>query len=271
MEIEKILESIDGTKKFLIRLNDERLIESVSIPQKDKLTFCISTQVGCAMDCKFCATGKIGLLRNLTSEEIVRQVKLMEKNVGKPYSIVYMGMGEPMLNLDNVIKSVKKLNNPKILNFSEKKITISTCGIIPGMNLLRRKINIRLAISLHATTDEVRNKLMPINKKYDIKTLIKLTNEFPRNKKERVMIEYLLLKGVNDTKDDLKRLIEMFDKKNVMFNLLEYSKIGEKFEKSENLNLFKEELIKAKFKTFVRESRGKDIGAACGQLVGNNK
>jgi 23S rRNA (adenine2503-C2)-methyltransferase len=270
MKIEKVLESSDGTKKFLIRLNDDKLIESVSIPQKDKLTFCISTQVGCIIGCSFCATGKIGFKRNLTSEEIVSQVKLMEENVGRPYSIVYMGMGEPMLNLENVIKSVKKLNNPKILNFSEKKITISTCGIIEGMDLLRRKINTRLAISLHATTDELRSKLMPINKKYDIKSLIKLSNEFPRNKKERVMIEYLLLKDVNDTKEDLKRLIEMFNKDNVMFNLLEYSETGEDFQKSENLNLFKEELIKSGFKTFTRESRGKDIQAACGQLAGNN-
>lgn len=266
MEIVEKLVSKDGTIKFALNTGDG-IIESVVIPQKDdKLTFCISTQVGCAMNCSFCMTGKMGFRRNLSSEEIVEQVIIMNSQVGRPTSIVYMGMGEPMLNIENVVKSIQKINHPKILNFSEKKITISTCGITDGMELLRRKTGSRLAISLHASNDEARSKIMPVNNKYPIKELVKLTNEFPRNKKERVMIEYMLLKGINDSKEDLACLIEMFDTDNAMFNLIEFSDTSKEFSKSDNLELFKVGLYKAGFKTFVRESRGSDIKAACGQL-----
>ncbi|PLW80548.1 23S rRNA (adenine(2503)-C(2))-methyltransferase RlmN [Candidatus Woesearchaeota archaeon] len=271
MKIIKTVESKDGTKKLLLELDDGNLIESVIIPQKnDKYTFCISTQVGCAMGCKFCATSKLGFKRNLTSDEIVEQVLSMHEIIGKkPHSIVYMGMGEPMNNLENVIKSIKKLNHPKIYNYSERKITISTCGVIEGMELLRRKTNSFLAISLHGTDDKKRSELMPINNKYNMKDLVGLTNFFPRNKKEKVMIEYLLLKGINDSDEDLRNLKELFSKDNVMFNLIKYNNVKDSnLEPSgdETFQRFSEELIKAGFKTFIRDSRGDDIAAACGQL-----
>lgn len=274
MEIIKSVESIDGTKKFLVELDDSELIESVLIPSKnDKVTFCVSTQVGCAMGCSFCATGTIDLKRNLTSEEIVNQVLLIEKETGvRPYSIVYMGMGEPMNNLDNVIDSIKKLNNPKIYNFSMRKITVSTCGIIKGLDRLKSETNAALAISFHATDDVSRENFMPINKKYKLAELIKAIHNFPRNKRERVMVEYMLIEGVNDSKQDLEKLKTSFKNDKVMFNLLEYNPVSNsnfKPSKSEVILKFREELLKAGFKVFVRMSRGSEVGAACGQLCVN--
>ena len=271
MNIKKVFESTDGTKKFLIELDDKKLIESVFIPQKSKATLCISTQTGCAMGCKFCATSKIKNFRNLTTEEIINQVFLMEKETRiRPSSIVYMGIGEPMNNLGNVISSIKELNNPKIYNFSQKKITVSTCGVLKNIERLRNETNAMLAVSLHATNDKIRNELIPINKKYDIKKIIGLTNTFPRNKREKVMIEYLMIKNLNDKIEDLENLKKFFDKDKVIFNLIEYNQINDEFIPSNKkiINYFKEGLVKAGFKTFIRESRGKDINAACGQLVG---
>lgn len=262
----KLVKIVKGdTDKFIFEL-DGSLVESVLIKHKDKITFCISCQIGCPIGCVFCATGKL-FIRNLSANEIVNQVLFMVDEIGiRPDSIVYMGMGEPMLNLDNVIESVIILNDTSGFNFSQKKITISTCGIIDGFERLRLKTKCKLAVSLHATTDRVRNDLIPIDVYYaDIVTAV---HSFSRNTKDKVMIEYMLIAGINDTDSDLNRL-KKFDNSKIIFNLSDYNFVSCcDFKKSDRIDYFKNELIKAGFKTLIRYSRGSTEGAACGQLAG---
>ncbi|MBI3354123.1 MAG: 23S rRNA (adenine(2503)-C(2))-methyltransferase RlmN [Nitrospirae bacterium] len=290
----------DGTEKYLFGLEDGNRIESVLIPDEDRLTLCISTQVGCAMDCKFCLTGKGGLKRNLEGHEIVDQVIAVRKLLSNPplpppsppcqggekgevrgdtgglriTNIVLMGMGEPLSNYDNTIAALKILLDEKALNFSNRKVTLSTAGLIPQMEMLGKEgITVNLAISLNATTDDVRNKIMPINKKYPIKELVAACKKFPLPKRRRITFEYVMLKDINDTKEDGERLCKLLKGIRCKVNLIpfnEYSGSDFKRPDDETVEKFREILMGHHLMAITRKSKGAEILAACGQLRGSN-
>ncbi len=263
----------DGTEKYLFELEDGNRIESVLIPDEDRLTLCISTQVGCAMGCKFCLTGKGGLKRNLEAYEIVDQVIAVRRLLNKRITnIVLMGMGEPLANYDNTISALRILLNEKALNFSNRKVTLSTAGLIPQIDKLGKEgITVNLAISLNATTDDVRNKIMPINKKYPIKELIAACKRFPLPKRRRITFEYVMLKSINDTKEDAERLCRLLKGIPCKVNLIPFNEYqGCEFKKpdEEAIERFREILIDHHIMAITRKSKGADILAACGQLRG---
>lgn len=274
----KILEikddSIDGSQKFLFELEDKNKIESVALQDQERITLCISTQVGCRMGCAFCATAKIGFIRDLTTGEILRQVidvKNILQNQGKKITnIVYMGMGEPLDNVQNVLKSIDILTDEKGLGFSHRKVTVSTSGLvdkIDGLFELKKQVN--LAVSLNATTNSVRDKIMPINRRFDIEKLINKLKSLPIQKRKRVTIEYVLLKGVNDTVDDAKRLVKLLNGLPIKVNLIVYNEGGDPdfSPPSEDVVLrFQQYLTDRNITAFIRKSLGKNIEGACGQL-----
>ncbi len=276
--------SEDGTQKFLFELEDGETIESVLIPANKgagRFTLCISSQVGCAMGCKFCITGKIGLKRNLKAHEIIDQVTAVGRLIGQSpavlpiTNIVFMGMGEPFNNFNEVAHALTKLID--LMGFSRRKITVSTCGIIPGIQKLAGKGPIvNLAISLNATTDEVRDRIMPINKKYPLKNLIRACREFPLPPRRRITFEYILLDKINDTKEDALRLVKLLGGIKAKVNLIPYNpavdaallKPSNHFKRSsdESILEFQKILLKAGIAAIIRKSMGGDISAACGQL-----
>ena len=265
----------DGTEKYLFELEDRNRIESVLIPDEERLTLCISTQVGCAMGCRFCLTGKGGLKRNLEAHEIVDQVIAVRRLLSKRITnIVLMGMGEPLANYDNTINALKILLDEKALNFSNRKVTLSTAGLIPQIDRLGKEgIKINLAISLNATTDDIRNKIMPINKKYPIKELIAACKRFPLPKRRRITFEYVMLKDINDTKEDAERLCKLLKGIPCKVNLIPFNEYsGCEFKKPDDNNVerFREILIGRHIMTITRKSKGAEISAACGQLRGSN-
>lgn len=263
----------DGTEKYLFELEDGNRIESVLIPDKERLTLCISTQVGCAMGCRFCLTGKGGLKRNLEAHEIVDQVIAVRRLLSKRITnIVLMGMGEPLANYDNTINALKILFDEKALNFSNRKITLSTAGLIPQIDKLGKEgITINLAISLNAATDDVRNKIMPINKKYPIKELIAACKRFPLPKRRRITFEYVMLKNINDTKEDAERLCKLLKGIPCKVNLIPFNEYeGSEFKKPDDNNVerFRGILMDRHIMAITRKSKGAEISAACGQLRG---
>ncbi|MBU1709504.1 MAG: 23S rRNA (adenine(2503)-C(2))-methyltransferase RlmN [Proteobacteria bacterium] len=277
--------SKDGTVKYGFILDDGAVIESVLIPEDDRNTLCVSSQVGCAMKCAFCLTGTLGFTRNLTPAEIINQVtsvidKIRANQSGQTLNsekminnIVFMGMGEPLLNFDNLIAAIEILTDQRGLDFSQRKITVSTCGIVPKIHELGDKTNINLAVSLHATSDSVRNLLMPVNKKYPLKDLIEACRKFPLPKRRRIMFEYILLKDVNDSDDDARKLAQMLKGIPCKINLLPYNESGElpyKQPAQERVDSFQQILWDAEYTVIVRSSRGSDISAACGQLAGKS-
>src|SRR6185436_15773456 len=205
--------SVDGTEKFLLRLRDGRTIESVFIPDTPAMTFCISTQVGCAMSCGFCLTGKMGLVRHLTAGEIVGQVRVLAGATGlldSPFNIVLMGMGEPLHNYDHTMKALRMLHSEHGLAVSPRRVTLSTVGIVPGLERLASEpLMPNLAISLHATTDEQRTELVPPNRKYPLAEILEVCRRFPLKKRSRITFEYVMLAGVNDTPEDARRLAKL--------------------------------------------------------------
>jgi 23S rRNA (adenine2503-C2)-methyltransferase len=205
--------SVDGTRKFVIELIDRRRIESVFIPDTPSMTFCISTQVGCAMSCGFCLTGKMGLVRNLTAGEIAGQVRVLAAATGlldSPFNIVLMGMGEPLHNYDNTMKALRILHSEHGLSISPRRVTLSTVGIVPGLERLAQEPKMpNLAVSLHATTEEQRTLLVPPNKKYPLADILEACRRFPLKKRNRITFEYVLLDGVNDTPEDARRLVAL--------------------------------------------------------------
>ncbi|MDI6729128.1 MAG: 23S rRNA (adenine(2503)-C(2))-methyltransferase RlmN [Thermodesulfovibrionales bacterium] len=262
--------SEDGTEKFLFGLEDAETIESVLIPDEDRLTLCISSQVGCAMDCRFCLTGKLGLKRNLKSHEIVDQIISVSKTI-KPRqitNIVLMGMGEPLANFDNVVDALWRIT--EFMKISPRRITLSTSGIVPKILELPKKAPaVNLAISLNATTDEVRDYIMPINKTYPLKELLNACRKFPLSPRRRITFEYVMLKNVNDTPEDAKRLINLLKGIPSKVNLIPFNPYeGSKFERPEDARVldFQEILIKGHITALIRKSKGQDILAACGQL-----
>jgi 23S rRNA (adenine2503-C2)-methyltransferase len=264
--------SADWTEKFLFGLEDGESIESVLIPDARRLTLCISTQVGCAMDCLFCLTGKLGFKRDLRSHEIVEQVLTVSRSIvpRKITNIVLMGMGEPLANYDEVIEALWRIVD--FMKFSPRRITLSTVGIIPKiLELPVRAPEVNLAISLNATTDEVREHLMPITKKYPLKALIDACRRFPLPRRRRITFEYVLIKDVNDSPEDAKRLIRILKGVPSKINLIPFNPYeGTEFERPEDerILIFQEFLHKGDLTALIRKSKGQDISAACGQLKG---
>lgn len=265
--------SKDGTKKFLYALEDGQLIETVLLKQRTdsdsvRYTLCLSTQVGCPMNCSFCATGKSGFERNLTVSEIVAQVRDTERiEKIKIHNLVFMGMGEPFLNYDNVIKSIKIFNEEKFFNIGIRRITLSTCGLIPEIyKLAQEDMDLVLAVSLHSADDSKRSSVMPVNKKYPLAELKEAIGEYINKTRRRVSLEYAMIKGFNDSPADLRKLISFCQNLMVHVNLIPVNETEEGYKKSEKTELFAQELKKKGIEASIRQERGSDIDAACGQL-----
>lgn len=271
--------SHDTTQKFLFRLRDGRLIETVRIPanvnfngeRSDRITLCISSQVGCAYDCKFCASGLAGFTRNLTADEIVGQVLAAERESGEPVrNIVFMGMGEPLANLTNLTKAVEILNAHWGVDIGARRMTVSTSGLAPQIEKLAKiPIQIRLALSLHGATDEVRDRIMPVNKKYPLERLFAALEEWREQKKQKITFEYILIENVNDGLDQAQMLAKRAKKLNAKVNLIPYNKVeGLPWSRpsEERQKEFLEILYHAGVMATLRIEKGHDIDAACGQL-----
>ena len=266
--------STDGTRKFLLELEDGRRIEAVYIPDTPKQTFCISSQVGCAMDCDFCLTGKMGFARHLTAGEIAGQARLLAAATGltdRPFNIVLMGMGEPLHNYDAVMTSVAILADEHGLAVAPRRVTLSTVGLVPAMERLAQEpLMPNLAVSLHATTDEVRDRLVPINRKYPLAALIDACRRMPLKRRGRITFEYVLLDGVNDTPADARRLARLLADTRAKVNLLPLNAApGIPYERPSDAKVsqFAKLLAERGVTVSVRKSRGRDIRAACGQLI----
>jgi 23S rRNA (adenine2503-C2)-methyltransferase len=266
--------SVDGTRKFLLELGDRRRIEAVFIPDTPSMTFCISTQVGCAMACNFCLTGKMGLVRNLTAGEIAGQVRVLAAATNlldHPFNIVLMGMGEPLHNYDATMKALRMLNAEHGLAVSPRRVTLSTVGIVPGIERLASEpLMPNLAISLHATTEEQRTALVPPNRKYPLADILAACRRFPLKKRNRITFEYVLLDGVNDTPEDARRLVRLLSGIKAKVNLIPLNPApGIPYERPSDARVdrFAQILADRHITVSVRKSRGRDIRAACGQLI----
>jgi 23S rRNA (adenine2503-C2)-methyltransferase len=266
--------SEDGTQKFVLRLDDDRQIESVFIPDTPAQTFCISTQVGCAMGCAFCLTGKMGLLRHLTAGEIAGQVRVLARALNMldtPFNIVLMGMGEPLHNYDETMKALRLLADPHGLGLSPRRVTLSTVGLVPMIDRLAAEpLMPNLAISLHATTEAQRTTLVPPTKKYSLTDVLEACRRFPVAKRSRITFEYVLLSGVNDTPEDARRLARLLSGIKGKVNLIPLNAAaGIPFDRpsDERVDRFASVLSGKGVLVSVRRSRGRDIRAACGQLI----
>ncbi|MFZ4858779.1 MAG: 23S rRNA (adenine(2503)-C(2))-methyltransferase RlmN [Desulfuromonadaceae bacterium] len=297
---EAVEEGSDGTRKYLFTLGDGHSVESVLIPIEGRNTLCISSQVGCAMACEFCLTGTFKLTRSLTTAEIINQIMSVRRDLalnpptvqaaasdfddgdesddGQPASpaairnIVLMGMGEPLHNLDNVIPAIQIMIDGNGLQLSNRRVTVSTCGLVPEMARLGREIpNVNLAVSLNATTDELRDRIMPVNRSYPLKTLLQACREFPLPGRRKVTFEYVMMGGVNDSLDDAKRLLRLISDIPNKVNLIPFNEHeGCEFRAPTRkaVDAFHKYLIDRHVTVITRDSRGGDISAACGQLKG---
>jgi 23S rRNA (adenine2503-C2)-methyltransferase len=266
--------SIDGTTKFLLKLEDGQRIEAVFIPDTPANTFCLSTQVGCAMRCGFCLTGKMGIVRNLTAGEIAGQVRALARELrmlDARFNIVLMGMGEPLHNYDAVMKALRMLADEHGLAVSPRRVTLSTVGVLPALERLATEpLMPNLAISLHATTEEQRDLLVPINRKYGLRDLLDACRRFPVKRRDRITFEYVMLKDVNDSDDDARRLVRLLSGIKAKVNLLPLNEAaGIPYERPSDarVNRFAKLLADRGVTVSVRKSRGRDIRAACGQLI----
>ncbi len=277
--------SSDGCVKFGFTLTDGYLIEAVLIPDVDRNTLCVSSQVGCAMDCSFCLTGTMGFIRNLSPSEIVNQVCSVrdflqeeppENLIGpsEVTNIVFMGMGEPLNNLDNLLNSISILTEQKGLDFTGRRITVSTCGIVPKMRILGENSAVNLAVSLHAIDDETRDLLMPVNKRYPLEVLLEACRTYPMPKRRRIMFEYTLLESINDSDAEAHELARRLKSIPCKINLLAFNEcagIPYKSPSRKRLLAFQDILRKHHYSVFIRTSRGVDISAACGQLASQHE
>jgi 23S rRNA (adenine2503-C2)-methyltransferase len=280
LHVAKDLLSKDGTRKWLLQLPDGNHIEAVFIPEDDRGTLCVSSQVGCALDCSFCSTGRQGFNRNLTTAEIVSQVWLAahlleeEKKPGRKITnVVMMGMGEPLLNFDNVVSAMRIMMDDFAYGLSKRRVTVSTAGVVPAMDRLGDVLDMRLAVSLHATNDELRDELVPVNKKYPLKELMAACRRFmdKQNSRSRITFEYVLLDGVNDKPEHARELIKLLKGIPTLMNLIPFNPFegsGYKTSSKQAVARFSEILHHAGMTTVVRKTRGEDIDAACGQLAG---
>lgn len=267
--------SKDGTRKFLFELEDGRAIESVLIPDEDRQTLCISSQVGCRQACRFCLTGSKGFTRNLKACELVDQVlevsRILKREEARGLTnIVLMGMGEPLENFDEVVKALKTVTSDKGLAFSPRRVTLSTAGLVPEIEKLGKSgLKVNLAISLNAATDEVRDAIMPVNRRYPIKALLAACKRFPLEPRRRITFEYVLLQGVNDSGEDALRLAKLLKNIRSKVNLIPFNPFpGSEFKRPDDaaVRRFQKILLDHHYTAPVRESRGGDISAACGQL-----
>ena len=275
VELGQMRESIDGTRKLAVRLDDGAVVETVLIPMgQGRFSQCVSSQVGCALDCKFCYTGTLGLSRHLTPGEIVDQVLLARTMVPDDVRIshiVYMGMGEPLHNFDGVVDSIRMLTDPDGIGFSPRRITVSTSGLVPKIAALGAAVPVNLAISLNASSDAVRDRIMPINKRYPIDTLVDAVDAYPIHSRGKMTMEYVLLGGVNDTDDDAHRLARVLARirHKVRINLIPWNPFaGPGFDRPADgrVRAFQNILERRRFTVTVRTTKGLDIDAACGQL-----
>lgn len=275
--------SLDGTRKYLMRIAGGHEVETVYIPEEDRGTLCISSQVGCTLTCSFCHTGTQKLVRNLTTAEIIGQVLVARDDLGEwpepgapknetrlLSNIVLMGMGEPLYNFDNVRDAMKIAMDPEGISLSRRRITLSTSGVVPEIAKTAQEIGCQLAISFHATTDEVRDKLVPINKKWNITELLDALRTYPKvSNSERITFEYVMLKDVNDTDADARRLVKLIKGIPAKINLIPFNEWpGSPYERSDwsRIEAFADIIYKAGYASPIRTPRGEDIMAACGQL-----
>lgn len=284
-EVNVAQHSSDGTIKWAMSVDDYQNIETVYIPEKDRATLCISTQIGCALACTFCSTAQQGFNRNLRVSEIVGQVWRAAKEVGleketrrRPITnVVLMGMGEPLLNLKNVIPAIDIFLDDLGFGLSKRRVTISTAGVVPGLDQIAGKVDVALAISLHAADDELRSKIMPINTKYSISEFLQSVHNYiskSNANRGKVTIEYLLLDHVNDSTDDAHRLAKLLKDTPSKLNLIPFNPYpGSPYKKPSNsrVDRFSKVMMDYGFTVIVRKTRGDDIDAACGQLVGEVK
>lgn len=276
LKIERIQTSRDGTRKYLFTLRDGHHIESVLIPEKSHHTLCISTQVGCAQGCAFCLTASGGFVRNLTSGEIVGQLRDIRKNTEtgsedkKITNIVLMGMGEPLANYDNVIDAVKIITNADWgLKISSRRVTLSTAGLVPKIAALAHDADINLAISLNATDNRTRSRLMPINRRYPLEMLLDACRRYPLRRRQKITFEYILIKDVNDSAQDAERLVKLLRPIRSKVNLIPFNEhAASDFKRPEESRIqeFLQILVDHYLTAIIRKSKGEDISAACGQL-----
>lgn len=284
----KILEkkfSSDGTRKWVMELDEHNHIETVYIPGKNRGTLCVSSQIGCALDCSFCSTGKQGFQRDLSLSEIIGQVWVANKSFGLSddnekrniTNVVMMGMGEPLLNFDNVIKAMSVMKHDFGYGISKRRVTLSTSGVVPKIYELVKEIDVALAISLHAPNDELRNDLVPVNKKYPLAELLKACKHYLDTYdqgRRRITMEYVLLKGVNDSKEQALELAALLRDVPSKINLIPFNSFphsGYERPSEKTIDAFRDILINAGYIVTLRSTRGDDIDAACGQLVGKVK
>ena len=273
--------SKDGTRKWVMRVDGGSSIETVYIPEKERGTLCVSSQVGCALDCSFCSTGKQGFNRDLTAAEIIGQVYVAamsfhgpgERRERKITNVVMMGMGEPLMNFDNVVDAMHLMMDDNAYGLSKRRVTLSTSGVVPMLDKLGDVIDVSLAVSLHAPTDELRNVLVPINKKYPIKMLLESVNRYLGKlpDKRKATIEYTMMDGVNDSPEQAQQLAELLRDTPCKINLIPFNPFPHSgYERPSNnrVHRFRDILVSAGYVVTIRSTRGDDIDAACGQLVG---
>jgi len=270
------LKSADGTEKLLFKLPDGNFIETVLIYAGKRKTICLSTQVGCKFACTFCASGKLGFTRNLTPAEIINQILFLRDNLKHEITnYVLMGIGEPLDNYENVSRAIMIMNDPEGMAIGARRITISTCGVIPGMNKLRNLgLQVNLSVSLHATNNRLRDTFMPINKRYPLEKLIKASEDFINSTGRMITLEYILIKGKNDSLRDADELAKIAKRLKAKVNLVPCSSVpGTDFQSTpkKEIEKFIDRLIQRKVNATLRDSKGADIQAACGQLAGRPK
>lgn len=273
----------DGTYKWLIKLWDGNCIETVFIPERNRGTLCISSQVGCVLNCDFCSTGKQGFNRNLESAEIISQLWLAVRRLSRSHgvhdrtvtNVVMMGMGEPLLNFDNVIQAINIMLNDFAYGLSKRRVTVSTAGVIPAMYKLREACDVALAVSLHAPNDSLRNEIVPLNKKYPLEQLMAVCRTyFKQDRRRSITMEYVMLAGINDTPQHAQQLIKILNGVRAKMNLIPFNPFPRThYQRSDmkTIEHFRDILLKAGVNTTIRRTRGDDIDAACGQLVGQVK
>lgn len=271
--------SSDGTRKWLIRIDEKNSVETVFIPETDRGTLCISSQVGCPLDCKFCSTAQQGFNRNLSTAEIIGQVWIANQVLGYfetgkrvVSNIVFMGMGEPLLNYDNVLKTINLLTDDLGFGLARRKVTVSTSGIVPEIDRLKHDSNVSLAISLHASNNELRDRIVPINRSYPLAVLLDACKRYTETRDdEPITIEYVMLQGVNDSQKDARNLVKCLQGIPAKVNLIPFNTFpgtGYRCSDINTINAFRDVLMRAGIFTITRKTRGDDIDAACGQLAG---
>ncbi len=273
LNLNKRLRAKDGTEKFLFKLKDGNFIESVFIPASRRNTLCLSTQVGCKFGCAFCASGLTGFIRDLTASEIISQVLFLEHHLKyKITNYVFMGMGEPLDNYINTFKAISIMNTSEGLNIGSRRITISTCGLVPAMDKLKDlALQVNLSLSLHAADDKLRDELVPVNRKYPLGSLLKAGEKYMEESGRMITLEYVLIKGKNDTFKDADNLAAIAQRLKAKVNLIAYNKVSAfKLEPPtlKDLTIFMNRLRDKKVNVTLRKSKGADIQAACGQLAG---